>query len=135
MQSVRVRLCCHLWLVWLHHIFRRYLTNGTIFEEKAIQHKMYVLSLQILSKTFLIQRRIWRDIVINVKTSSCKVPVIFVGFSRKLNYLDRFSKKSQILNFINIRPVGAELFYADRGKDGHEADSRFSQFCVKRLKC
>ena len=33
-----------------------------------------------LSKTFLILRRIQRDIVINMKTSSCKVPVILVGF-------------------------------------------------------
>jgi len=29
-------------------------------------------------------------------------------------------------------PVGVELFHADRRTD--EADSRFSQFCEKRLK-
>jgi hypothetical protein len=35
-------------------------------------------SLQILSQTFLILRIIQRDIVINMKSSSCKVAVIFV---------------------------------------------------------
>jgi hypothetical protein len=36
--------------------------------------------LQALSKTFLILRRIERDIYINVRTYSCKVPVILVAF-------------------------------------------------------
>jgi len=33
-------------------------------------------------------------------------------------------------NFMKIRPVGVELFHADRRTDGHdEANLRFSQFC------
>jgi len=37
-------------------------------------------------------------------------------------------KNTQILNFIKIRPVEAELFYKDRCTDRHdEANSRFSQ--------
>ena len=48
-----------------------------------------------------------------MKKSSCKVPVIFVGFEQNLNVLNKFSKKSQIPNLIKIRPVGAELFCAD----------------------
>jgi len=39
-----------------------------------------------------------------------------------------FSKSTQISNFIKIRPVGAELFYADKHD---EAYSRFSQFCER----
>ena len=40
---------------------------------------------------------------------------------------------------MKIRPVGAELFHADRRTNGRtgrqdEAKSRFSQFCEKRLK-
>jgi hypothetical protein len=38
-------------------------------------------------------------------------------------------------NFIKFRPVGAELFHADRPSDGHdEANSRFSQFCESAKK-
>ena len=37
-----------------------------------------------------------------------------------------------MLNFMKIRPVGAKLFHADEGTDGHiEANSRFSQFCKR----
>ena len=32
---------CHLWSLWLHHIFRHYLINGTIFGKKFIVQKMY----------------------------------------------------------------------------------------------
>ena len=39
---------------------------------------MLSFSLQLLSKTFLIVRRIQGDNVINVKISSCKVVVILV---------------------------------------------------------
>jgi hypothetical protein len=35
-------------------------------------------------------------------------------FYWKLNFFDTFSKNIQILNVMKIRPVGAELFHADR---------------------
>jgi hypothetical protein len=45
-----------------------------------------------------------------------------LGFSR-------FAKKKKS-NFVNIRPVGAELFHAGGRADGHdEANIRFSKFC------
>ena len=51
------------------------------FRETGIEYKTCVLTpLQRLPETFLILRRIQRDIVINVKTSSCKVPLNLVGF-------------------------------------------------------
>jgi len=65
----------------------------------------------------------------------CKAPVILVRLQRTLNFVDRFSKNSQILNFIKIPPVGASLFMRtdgrkDKGTDGHdEANIRISQFC------
>jgi hypothetical protein len=41
---------------------------------------MFRFSLQLLSETFLILRRNEGDVVTNVKTPLCEVPVIFVGF-------------------------------------------------------
>jgi hypothetical protein len=69
---------CHLW----HHlIFQHYLINGTIFgRELLITEYVFCFSVQLLSKTFLILRRIQRDIVIRVKTSSRKVAFILGAF-------------------------------------------------------
>jgi hypothetical protein len=41
--------------------------------------------------------------------------------------LEKFS------NFMKISPVGAELFHADGRTDITKDNSRFSQFCEKRL--
>jgi len=35
-----------------------------------------------------------------------------------MNFLDIFSKKFQMSNFVKFGPVRAELFYAGRGTDG-----------------
>jgi hypothetical protein len=54
----------------------------------------------------------------NVYWSSCTVPVILVRFSsRNFNFLEILSRQAQISNFMKIRPVGAELFHADRRTD------------------
>jgi hypothetical protein len=42
-------LYCHLWPVWLYHIFAHYLINGTIFEKKVIEKKCIL----IFSTTFV----------------------------------------------------------------------------------
>ena len=59
MQLIRAVLWRQLLRVWLHNIFRHYLISGTIIEKK-VQNIKYVFgfSLQLLSKTFLIVRRI-----------------------------------------------------------------------------
>ena len=90
------------------------------FREKVTEHEMCVLVFcTTLFETFLILGTIKRDIVINVKTSSCEVPTILVGFELNLNFLDRHSKKkkAQISSLIKICPVGDELFHAERQTD------------------
>jgi hypothetical protein len=75
----------------VRYFFRHYLINGAIFEGKSLSIKcVFWFSLQISSEKFLVVRRFQRDIVINVKTSSCKVHVILV---RYLSFLDRVSEK------------------------------------------
>ena len=117
------------------YFFPHYLINGTIFEKKKkiTEHEKCVLIFStILAATRLILRRIQRDIQ-NAHKSSCKV----VGCSCHTLWktdLDRFSKNTQIPDFVRLRPVGAELFNREDGQtDRHdEAESRFSQFCEQK---
>jgi len=64
----------------------------------------------------------------NLYWSSCKTPVIIVRVWWNWNFVDKCSKNTQISNSAKIRPVGAELFHADRRTDGRKeaANSRFS---------
>jgi hypothetical protein len=67
------------------------------FRKKFLNTKcVFWFFLQPLSQTFLILRRIQRDIIIKVHRSSCKVPVIIVRFKWNFNFLDTLSKNTQI---------------------------------------
>jgi hypothetical protein len=67
--------------LWLHHIFRHYLINGTILGKKSLDMKCVSwLFLQLLLEKILILRIIQRGTVTNFETSSYKVHGIFVGF-------------------------------------------------------
>ena len=60
-----------------------YHTNGTIFGKKNVTgHKTCILtsSTTFFSETFRNLRRIQRDMILNVKASSFKIPVVLVGF-------------------------------------------------------
>jgi hypothetical protein len=134
MQSAWAVLYCHLWPVWLYHIFQHYLINSTILGKKVIECKICVLIFSAtLSETFLILRRFERD-VITVHRSSTKVPFSLLRFKSNLYSLDTFSIHSQLSNLMKIRPVEAEFFHAD-GRTGGQTDrhdetySRFSQCC------
>jgi len=65
----------------------------------------------------LILSRTDQDMTNNVCWSSGEVPVIQTRFQLNVNFLDIFSKNTQISNFMKIRALGAELFRADGRTD------------------
>jgi hypothetical protein len=116
--------------------FPHYLIYGTIFRKKLWITKCVVTFSTNFSATFLILRRIERDIITNVNRSTCKVPVILVRFWLNLNFLSRFYKSTHTWSIMKIRPAGTEVFredrWTDRQTDRHdEASGRFSQFCER----
>jgi hypothetical protein len=108
-------LYCHLWPVWPYHIFPHYFINGTIFGKKLSNIKcVFWFSLQLVSETFLILRRIQRDITINAHRSlvrcgstpfRCASPADFccwlirlIGRGDSMTYSRRWSFKSYEYN-------------------------------------
>jgi len=54
-----------------------------------------------------------------------KYPLLLSDFNENLIF-----ENTEISNFMKIRPMGAELFYADGWKDRHDGpNSCFSKFC------
>jgi hypothetical protein len=79
-----------------------------------IEHKVCDL---ILLKTFLILRRIQRDIIKNAHRLHVKKQLLLSDF-KETNFRDRFSEKNpQTSNSVKIRPVGAGLFNVDGQTD------------------
>ena len=108
------------------NIFRHYLIKGTILGIKLLNIKrVFWFSLQILSETFSLIRRIQRDIIKNVQTSSCKVPP---SLNETSIFLDRRSNTPQISNFMRIRPVRDKLLHTDRQRDTTMLTAAFRNF-------
>jgi subtilase family serine protease len=119
---------------WLHHIFRHYFIQGTIFGEEVTEHRICVSIFSInLFETFLIVKIIQRDIVINVKTYSCKVSIIFVGFYLNLNFLYTFSKKDPNIKVKQNSSSGSHVITCGR-TDGTTDMTKLFAFLRTRLK-
>jgi hypothetical protein len=87
---------------------------------------VFWFSLQLLSETFLILRRIQRDIIINVHRSSCKVPLLLWDFNETWKFKADFRK---ILKYqISLKSVHWEPSCSMQTDRLDEANSRFSQF-------
>ena len=109
----------HLWLVWLHYAFPRYLMNGSIFERKILNKKCVLIS----SATFVCnishskKNSTWHYHKRTVHRSSPTVPVILLRLYWNLVFLGRFSKNPQVPNFMQIIFLGSELFHAEARTD------------------
>jgi hypothetical protein len=98
------------------------------FREQKIR---VLISLQILSHSKKNLSRYY----INVRWSSCKVPVILLRLKSNLDFLDRISKKYSNFKFIQVRIVVTELIHMDGKTNRHdEVNSRFKQFCEHAYK-
>jgi len=53
---------------------------------------MFLFTLQISSETYLILRRMKQDIIINIRTFSCKEHVILIAFNETLIFSTNFRK-------------------------------------------
>ena len=75
---------------------------------------MYFDFLYNFAEIFIVLRRIHKC---TVHRSSCKVLFILIIFEGNLNFFDRFSTNTQMLNLIKILLLGAEVLYADGRAD------------------
>ena len=56
-------------------------------------------------------------------------PIAVDKYIKNLEFSTDFQKNVQMSNFLEIRPMGAEFFHADRQKDRHEeGNSCFKQY-------
>jgi hypothetical protein len=75
--------------------------TARLTERKSTEHTMRVLIFSTnLPETIFILSRTERDSMINLHTSSCKAHFILANFYSNLNFLDRFSKNTQISDFM-----------------------------------
>jgi len=82
-----------------------------------------------LSEIFIILRGIQLDIVINVRCSLLKEPVILLRFSTKFNFFSTdFRNNSQNSGFMKIISVGSQLSNADGRADVKEVIVAFRNF-------
>ena len=90
---MRCLILSSLTCLLLYHIFPHYLINGTVFDKKLFNTKcLFWFSLRLLYETFLIRRRIQRDIIINVQRSSYKLPLFLSDFTETWIFSTDFRK-------------------------------------------
>ena len=76
---------------------------------------------QLSQQPYTISERFDGDLMlletVKVRSPLCKVANTCIRFQPNLDCLDKFSKKSPISNFMEIRPLGTALIQVYRRKD------------------
>jgi hypothetical protein len=97
-------LCCHLWPVWVHHIFPTLSHKRHNFRRKFVRY-VFIYN---LSETFLILRIIQWDII-NVQRSSCKMPHYFCHILMKLEFSRHVLEKYSNIKFYGNPSSGSRV--------------------------
>jgi hypothetical protein len=100
--------------------------------KKVIEHKMRVLVFIIISDRIIYCKKGWSNFKKNERMSSCKVTVIIVRFSLKLNFHNRLMANSQEIIFKKSVHWEPSCSMLTNGKN--EPNSRLSQICEDALK-
>jgi hypothetical protein len=113
-EGMRLIILASMACLALQHFSTLSHTRQDFREKNSTDLKMRVLIFSTpLSEIFLVLRKVQRDTVINVETSSWKVPVILCQILMKLEFSGQIFEKSSNIKFHGIRPVGAVFFLAD----------------------
>ena len=84
-----------------------------------------------MSETFLVLRKIHRDLVINVVRCSHGVPLFLSDCNGNFDFLDM--KNPQTSNFMKIRSVGSRVIPCGRTDRHDGVNIRFSQFSDPKM--
>jgi hypothetical protein len=123
---------CHLWFA--QHCFH-VSSQRVRFSQNVTEHKMCVF---LLSTTFVWNishsKKKWarydeKCIMVFTWSASYSCQILM-----KLELSRQIFEKYPKFSFMKSRPVGAELYHADRQTDKHGVNSRFSQFCERAAK-
>jgi hypothetical protein len=106
----------HLWPVRLYHIFPLYVINVAIFVKKLLIIKCaFWFSPQFFFWDIChSNENLAKYMYIDLRA---KYPLFLSYFNKTCIFCTDFGKNTQIRNLMKIRPVGAEIFYADGRTD------------------
>jgi hypothetical protein len=137
-QAKRMRLLILLSVACLAlpYFFTLSHKRHNFLKKKTLLNKKCVLIFSTnLSQTFLILRRIQRDIIINIHRSLCKVPFIIVRFLMKLEFSRQiFEKKQSNIKFHENPSSGSRAVLCGRTDRHYEANSRFFEILRTHVK-
>jgi hypothetical protein len=103
-----------------HHIFRHYFINK-VFGKTFLKINVCFNFLYNIYLKYFFLRRVQRDIFINEKRFHVEYPLLLWDFNKTSIFSTDFQKKkkkSQVPNFIKIRPLGGKLFHEDVRTNG-----------------
>jgi hypothetical protein len=124
--------CWHAWPVWLHITFPCYLVNSTNLEKNCWTWNMFWYSIQFLSETFLIVRRVQRDTIIMNIGRYAKCLILLSDFNQTWISSSYFGEilKYKIARKIIRWESSCSMRTGGRANGRTwQAISRFSQFC------